>query len=55
MVNQATTHARQTDLVARLGGDEFVVLLPEIGPDAARITAPKLQAALLEEMQSGER
>jgi diguanylate cyclase (GGDEF)-like protein len=37
---------RRTDLVARLGGDEFVALLPETGPDPAKLVIAKLQRVL---------
>ncbi len=51
LAERAKRHLRRTDVVARLGGDEFACLLPEIGAEAARAMAPKLQAALLDEMQ----
>lgn len=51
VVNGAKRHLRRTDLVGRLGGDEFVLLLPEIGQDAARMTVPKIQSILLNEMR----
>ena len=35
-------HFRASDLLARLGGDEFVVLLPDIGPDAARASLERV-------------
>lgn len=34
--------ARRSDLPARIGGDEFAVLLPDTGPEAARIVAFRL-------------
>jgi diguanylate cyclase (GGDEF)-like protein len=37
---------RHVDLVARLGGDEFVVLLPDIGPDEARVVAERIRDML---------
>lgn len=37
---------RHIDLVARLGGDEFVVLLPDIGPDEARVVAERMRDVL---------
>lgn len=52
VVHRAKRRLRRTDLVARLGGDEFVLLLPEVGPQAARAGAPKIQAALLAEMRA---
>jgi diguanylate cyclase (GGDEF)-like protein len=51
VVHRAKSHLRRTDLLARLGGDEFILLLPEIGPDAARTTISKIQSALLDEME----
>ena len=39
-------HLRPGDFIARLGGDEFVILLPGLGPDAARAAA---QAASIAE------
>lgn len=52
LVNRARRHLRKTDFLARLGGDEFIILLPETGPEAAQAAATKMQAALLDEMQS---
>jgi diguanylate cyclase (GGDEF)-like protein len=50
VVERARRHLRRTDVLARLGGDEFVVLLPETGPEAARVAIPKIHSALLDEM-----
>ena len=35
---------RDTDCVVRYGGDEFVVILPEAGPDDARIVGERIRA-----------
>ncbi|MBI3567604.1 MAG: diguanylate cyclase [Gemmatimonadetes bacterium] len=51
VVAQAQSALRKTDLLARLGGDEFIVLLPETNAESARTIVPKLQAALVTEMQ----
>ena len=37
---------RSVDACARLGGEEFAVLLPDTGPDTARLVAERLRAAL---------
>jgi diguanylate cyclase (GGDEF)-like protein len=37
---------RNLDACARLGGEEFAVLLPDTGPDTARLVAGRLRAAL---------
>jgi diguanylate cyclase (GGDEF)-like protein len=37
---------RESDLCGRLGGDEFAVLLPETGPEAARLAFTKLTASM---------
>lgn len=50
VVDRAKSHLRRTDLMARLGGDEFILLFPEIGEEAAQMTVPKIQSALLDEM-----
>ena len=39
-------HTRASDLPARFGGDEFVLLLPETGPEQARVMLERLAAAL---------
>lgn len=51
VVNQANHQLRKTDIIARLGGDEFIMLLPETDQDAAQITVPKIQNALMNEMR----
>ena len=50
VVDLAKSQLRKTDLLGRFGGDEFVVVLPGIGPEAARLTLPRIQAALSDEM-----
>jgi diguanylate cyclase (GGDEF)-like protein len=52
VARRAKLHLRKSDFLARLGGDEFVVLLPETGPEAARVAVSKLQSVLLDEMQN---
>jgi diguanylate cyclase (GGDEF)-like protein/PAS domain S-box-containing protein len=37
---------RETDVVARLGGDEFAVILPELGPRDAELTAARVRDAI---------
>lgn len=43
---------RAVDQVGRLGGDEFALLLPETGPEAAKVVMRKVHQYLLEEMQT---
>jgi diguanylate cyclase (GGDEF)-like protein len=43
-------HLRMSDVTARMGGDEFVLLLPEVGPEAARQALEKVRSVLLTEM-----
>ncbi|WP_426956856.1 bifunctional diguanylate cyclase/phosphodiesterase [Muricoccus radiodurans] len=46
---------RETDLVARLGGDEFVIVQSMAGqPDAARVLAQRIVAALAQPFDLGE-
>ncbi|MFT3722982.1 MAG: GGDEF domain-containing protein [Hyphomonadaceae bacterium] len=40
---------RETDIVGRIGGDEFAVVLTHLGPEAARLKAETLAAALCTE------
>lgn len=54
VANRARSHLRKTDLIARVGGDEFILLLLEVGPDAAQMTIPKIQSALLDEMRRND-
>lgn len=39
---------RKSDVAGRLGGDEFVVLLPETGPEEARLACERLRALVAE-------
>src|SRR5258708_10887844 len=39
---------RDVDVVVRLGGDEFAVVLPEVGPEGARIVAHRLFKSITE-------
>lgn len=40
--------ARAGDITARLGGDEFALILPETGPDGARVVLNRLHTTLRE-------
>jgi len=51
VVNNMQKNLRKIDVVARLGGDEFAILLPEAGPDAAKVVISKVHSRLLKEMQ----
>jgi diguanylate cyclase (GGDEF)-like protein len=42
---------RATDTIARLGGDEFAILLPETGPESARVVIEKVQKLSLDVMK----
>ncbi len=42
---------RATDTIARLGGDEFAILLPETGPESARVVIQKVQELNLQVMK----
>jgi diguanylate cyclase (GGDEF)-like protein len=39
---------RKSDVAARLGGDEFVLLMPETGPDQARLACERLRGLVAE-------
>lgn len=39
---------RNVDMVVRLGGDEFAVILPEVGPDGAKVVAERLFKSVTE-------
>ncbi len=43
---------RSVDLLGRFGGDEFIILLPETAAEAGREMIKRLQARLLEAVQS---
>jgi diguanylate cyclase (GGDEF)-like protein len=40
---------RETDIVGRIGGDEFAVVLSHLGPEAAKVKAESLAAAICTE------
>lgn len=42
---------RAIDVVARLGGDEFVLMLPQTGPNQARVVLPRVQKQLMRIVQ----
>ena len=52
VVDVINENTRGTDAVSRLGGDEFAVLFTETRPEAAHKAVIKLQALLLEAMQT---
>ena len=33
---------RRSDYLCRFGGDEFAIILPEVGPDLARVVAERI-------------
>jgi diguanylate cyclase (GGDEF)-like protein len=39
---------REIDIVCRFGGDEFTVILPQTGPEGARIIADRIRCRLEE-------
>ncbi len=43
IANAIENNIRGTDTLARLGGDEFAILLPETGPELARVIAQRIQ------------
>ncbi len=45
-------NTRAVDIAARMGGDEFALLIPEVGPEAAKPVAEKLQRLLLDQMKA---
>jgi len=45
-------NTRAVDIAARMGGDEFALLIPEVGPEAAKPVAEKLQRLLLDRMKA---
>ncbi len=40
------TSTRDSDLLARAGGDNFIVILPDAGPDGARLVAARIHRSL---------
>jgi diguanylate cyclase (GGDEF)-like protein len=45
---------RGTDMLARLGGDEFAVLMPETDTTASEKAIPRIQTALIKEMEASK-
>ncbi len=39
---------RNVDMVVRMGGDEFAIILPEVGPDGAKMVADRLFKSIIE-------
>ena len=52
VVETIRARVRDSDSIARLGGDEFGLLLPDTGPEGARILMGKVQAALRDVMRT---
>ncbi len=51
MTKTIRDNIRATDTLARLGGDEFAILLPETGPESARVVIQKVQELNLHVMK----
>ncbi len=41
---------RNVDMVVRMGGDEFAVILPEVGPDGAKVVAERLFKSVVDSL-----
>jgi diguanylate cyclase (GGDEF)-like protein len=48
LANRMRANTREVDLAGRYGGEEFVILLPEIGPEAALLTAERVRLCMAE-------
>ena len=48
VANQLVKGLRNVDMVVRMGGDEFAVILPEVGPDGAKVVAQRLFKSIQE-------
>jgi diguanylate cyclase (GGDEF)-like protein len=54
VVTTIKTHIRSTDQLARVGGDEFILFLPQTDAQAAQTTLNRVQAKLLDAMQTSQ-
>ncbi len=53
-VHTCQTQTRSSDIFARLGGEEFALLLPESGPEEARLTAERIRQEIEDQAVSSD-